>query len=363
MTTGINTKGFRSFDIFVFVYCSTVTLGVIFLPYVAEEEIRSAWLKLAVSALPYFLLLYLLHRFSRHYESRDLFKEVKVRMWTWLYGAILLYFFGSVIYSILNGLKGLTMITAVYLLPNTSEWILALTFLAAGGFAVWYGGIETITRFVVLLFFLELIVLFLLIALLFAGYFRWIYIPPVFGVGATDFFKSSISDAARYGGIIAVLGFLPFVRKDVSVGPPAIAAITFLMITYVLVAVITLGTFGFEQSLVQLSPITSLVQALTTRMGVFERLDLVFLGIWVVSFFKIYMIQLWFVFFISHKCTGSRKRWPLIASAAVIVFVLFLLTPPYIGQNLQAYNINVLIYSFVLPLFLLVFLFIRGKRA
>ncbi|MCD8503339.1 MAG: hypothetical protein LRY71_18885 [Bacillaceae bacterium] len=44
---------FNGVQLFAFTYCSTITLGVTFLPYIAEEEIRSAWLKVLFGSLPY----------------------------------------------------------------------------------------------------------------------------------------------------------------------------------------------------------------------------------------------------------------------------------------------------------------------
>ncbi len=351
-------RQFRGIEIFAFTFCSTITLGVTFLPYVADEEIRSAWLKVVVAVFPYLILAFLLKVFCSKYDSYDFFKELKQSVWKWLYVVIGIYFLASTIASIIWGLEGLGLMTSTYLLRNTERWIPMLLFIVISAIGVLYG-ITAITRFVVSLIFLEVVVLLAITYLGFSDYFKWVYIPPVWSTDVWTFLKSSLSDMARYAGVVALLGFLTYVQKGTSVWKPISLALLGIMVIFASLSIVVLGTFGFEQSLRLLSPATALVQSTSTRTGVFERLDLYFIGIWLIAYYKIMIIQTWFAVFLVERIFSIQRRVLLVIGIHAVIFTITLFTESFVNVAWVYVSYNQLVYSLLVPIVLLLYLIVK----
>ncbi|RXJ01943.1 hypothetical protein DS745_08910 [Anaerobacillus alkaliphilus] len=354
-------RKFKGIDLFAVTCCSTITLGVTFLPYVGGDEVRSAWLKVLVAVIPYFVLFYLLKKFSSKYESYDFFYEMKVSTWNWVFHLIVLYFIVSTLFAIVYGLEALTLITKVYLLPNTDQWIVLLLFLLVAAVGLGYG-ITAISRFVVSLILVEFILLFSIVGLGFTEYFRWMYIAPVWTTDVITFLKSSISDMARYTGVIALLGYLPFLKKDAAVFRPMSYGLLLVVSIYVGICLVVVGTFGFEQSLTLLSPFTALVQSLSTRTGVIERVDLFFLGVWLIAYYKIMLVQSWFMVFLMQRIFPIRRNYIYILLSLVLLFVITMFMPNFVEQIWIPIHFNNIIYSFCVPALLLGFLLMKRKE-
>ncbi|WP_416150607.1 GerAB/ArcD/ProY family transporter [Salipaludibacillus sp. HK11] len=354
---------FDAIDLFIFTYCSTVTFGIIFLPYVASEEIRSAWLKVIVSVGPFLLFLYMLIKVFKMYNNQDIFESFKQVSFRWVYVVIVSYLFISSLYHNVVGLKSLLIIVQTFLLPHTNEWFIITAMLTVIFLSIIYG-IYSITRFLVMLIILEIFLVMLITGFVFMDEFQFIYIPPVFSVDFFTFLKSMLSDMSRYAGIVALLGFLPYVNKSVPLFKSSAFGLLFVMFTYFIISFVALGVFGFEQTMTLLSPITSLIQSVAPRGGLFERIDVVFLSIWILSFYKILLIHMWFSSYLLNKLIPPFKLDGMINPTLIIiiVFVSALIAPSFVQINMQVYNINLLIWSLIVPICLFLFLMFRNKK-
>ncbi|MFA9560542.1 GerAB/ArcD/ProY family transporter [Evansella sp. AB-rgal1] len=357
-------KDFGNIELFVFIYCSTIALGIIFLPYISAEEIRSAWLKVMVGVIPYLIFLFLLNKVIRKHNDRDVLKVLKDLSFNWLYYPVMIYLLLSTIYSIFWGIKSLAIVIQTYLLQNTQQWVVIVTFLIFVGISLMYG-ITAITRLIVLMFICEIGVIASLVALLFSQDFRWIYIPPVFTVDVFTFLKSSISETTRYAGLITILTFLPLVKKETKIIKTSYMSLLLIMIMFTLVSILTLGTFGFEQTLTLLSPITALIQTTYAEMTLFERLDLFFLTIWIWALYKAALIYFWFAISITKRIIPfqKKKEWIPITIYVVIIMIVTVATPSFVNLSWEPYNINLLISTIVLPILLFTYMLLRKKRS
>ncbi|MGJ9385584.1 GerAB/ArcD/ProY family transporter [Salipaludibacillus sp. CF4.18] len=353
---------FGTSKLFVYTYCSTITLGVILLPYVGSEEIRSAWLKVILAVIPYLILLGLFHLTLKKQERGDLIEVFREKTLAIIHIPVILYLFISAVATCRWGIETLLIIVNSYLLTNTSAWIIVGYFLFIIFFSIIYG-IEAIAKFLVTLFIMDIVIFITVIFLFFTEDFKWIYIPPVLSVDTMTFLKSSISDMSRYAGVVALLGFFPYMKNDVPFLKVSTISLLFVMITFSMVAIVVLGTFGFDQALTLLSPLTTLIQSVTEGTGIFERLDLIFLTIWLVSFYKISVIQIWFTSFLLKKLIPPLKKKDIMTKLLVVVslFFLVILTPGYVNLDLTLQNMNLILYSFLVPSILCIFL-IASKR-
>ncbi|MDQ0255731.1 spore germination protein (amino acid permease) [Evansella vedderi] len=350
-------------ELFTFTYCSAVTIGFIFLPYISSEEIRSAWLKVIVAVIPYLLFIYLYKKVVTKHNDRDVLHLFKDMTSPWIYYFVITYLFASTIYSIFFGTKGLIIIVQTYLMQDTPQWTIGMFFLLVIGLSASYG-IHAITRMIVIIFFHEIILFISLVLFIFSDDFKWINIPPFLTVDIGTFLVSSISEVTRYGGIIALFAYLPFVDKKVKVFRPITLSVIFIMFTYFLICLVTLGVFGFDQALTMLSPVTALMQTTTSPTGLFERLDLFFLTVWVMSFFKIGLIFVWFSSMLLKEIIPLKVKnyWVQIWIIITISTLIVISTPSIVNLDWRPYNINMLSYTLFVPVMMFLYLLIRKKQ-
>ncbi|WP_088103992.1 GerAB/ArcD/ProY family transporter [Halalkalibacter urbisdiaboli] len=354
-------KYFSSFDVFAFTICSTIGIGMVFLPFVGGEEIRSAWLFMLFVSLPFFLLLYLMSQFAKRYENPNLILQLKENIYPVLFWPIVIYFMISTIFGGIVILRGLLVMTQVFLLPNSPQWVILGYFLSIAAIGVLYG-IKTITRFVVVFVAIEFFVFFVLIFFGFRENFRIIYVLPVQPNELIVLVKSSISDLARFAGLVTLLSFIPYVKNKDKLLFPMNLGLGFVVLFYVVLSLIVIGTFGFEEALNLLSPLIAVVQTFSTGQGVFERFDLFFLSFWLAAFLKLTMILIWFSSFI------IKESIPNISKPFTIFIVVFLmglgalLIPNYDYQVWGMHHRNAAFYSLILPIFLLSYLLIKKRK-
>ncbi|TYS54407.1 GerAB/ArcD/ProY family transporter [Sutcliffiella horikoshii] len=354
---------FRGFDLFAFTFSSTITLGVAFLPYVADGEIRSAWLKLILTSIPYFFLIWLISKYFRLYDNNDFFKILRKNAGYLVYFIIMAYLILSSIFSTMKVTQDLTFLVRTFMLKTTPTFLIILPFILLISLAVHYG-LLTIVRFVSFFVVAEILLLATFLSWgLFSEYFNWIFIPPVMNVELPVFLKSSMSDAARYGGIVTLLGFIQYVKRDEKTFRAMSAGLLCVMLIYVTLSLVVLGIFGYEEAIHLISPIITLVQSITPSTGLLERMDLLFLGFWVISFIKVSCILFWFSIYLLEQLFPKIKRSILIVCITPLFFIYANWVPFQFIEGWQVYNINVLVASLLLPCMLLLFVIAKHRHS
>ncbi len=354
---------FRGFDLFAFTFSSTITLGVAFLPYVADGEIRSAWLKLIITSIPFLFQVWLISKYFRLYNNMDFFKVFKNHAGPFIYFTIMAYLIISSIFSTMKVTQDLTFLVRTFMLKTTPTFFIILPFIILISIAVHYG-LLTIVRFVSFFVVAEIILLSTFLAWgFFGGYFDWIFIPPVMNVDLSVFLNSSISDAARYGGIVTLLGFIQYVKRGEKTFRAMSTGLLCVMLVYVSLSLVVLGVFGYEEAIHLISPIITLVQSITPSTGLLERMDLLFLGFWIISFIKVSCILFWFSIHLLEQLLPKIKRGILIVCITPLFFIYANWVPFQFIEGWHAYNINVLVASLLVPCLLLIFVILRHRNS
>ncbi|NLP49853.1 GerAB/ArcD/ProY family transporter [Bacillus sp. RO1] len=354
---------FRGFDLFAFTFSSTITLGVAFLPYVADGEIRSAWLKLLLTSIPYFFQLWLISKFFQLYGNNDFFKVLRKHAGNFIYFIFVSYLIVSSIISTMKVTQDLAFLVRTFMLKTTPAILTISAFILLISIAVHYG-LLTIVRFVSFFVIAEIALLVTFLAWGFLSeYFNWIFIPPIMNVDPAVFMKSSMSDAARYGGVVTLLGFIQYVKRDEKTFRAMSAGLFCVMLIYVSLSLVVLGVFGYEEAIHLISPIITLVQSITPSTGLLERLDVLFLGFWVISFIKVSCILFWFSLYLLEQLMPKVKRGYLIVCITPLFYVYANWVPFQFMEGWQVYNVNVLVASLIAPCLLLLFVILKHRTS
>ncbi|MCR6096389.1 GerAB/ArcD/ProY family transporter [Salipaludibacillus agaradhaerens] len=351
---------FSKTELFIFTYSSTITLGLIFLPYVSHLEVRSAWLKVIVAGLPMIGVFFLIQAVINKHKNADILHLFDHYTWKVIYYPILGYIFFNAVMACCWGVKALSLIVKSFLLHNTSELVICLFFLIVVLVGLLYG-IVPITRFLVLFFIFEIIILVAVAGLFFTEDFRFIYVKPVMSTDVLTFLESSLSDLTRFTGVMPLIGFITYIKQPEKMFKTVTGAIGLVMLTYSTISLLVLGVFGFEQALVLLSPLTSLIQSSAAWEGVFQRMDIVFITVWVLSFYKIALIHFWFVHYLFVKLIPVARKTEIINKIMIVsgILALSFIIPGYIEFNSFLYFMNLNFYAVVTPSLMCIYLLMR----
>ncbi|UTR14753.1 spore germination protein [Salipaludibacillus sp. LMS25] len=351
-------------ELFVFTYSSTITLGLIFLPYVSHLEVRSAWLKVIVASLPMIGVVFLIQAVIKKHKNADILHLFNHYTWKIVYYPFLVYMFINAVLACCWGVKALNLIVRSFLLHNTSELVICTFFLLVILVGILYG-IVPITRFLVLFFIFEIIIIVTVISLFFTEDFRFIYVKPIMSIDFLTFLESSLSDLTRFTGVIPLIGFITYVKHPQQMFKTVSAAIGLVALTYSAISLLVLGVFGFEQAIQLLSPLTSLIQASSAWEGVFQRMDMVFITIWLLSFYKIALIHFWFVHYLFIKLVPAAKKTEIVNKTVIVagLLALSLFIPGYIEFKSSIYFVNLNFYAVVIPSIICMYLLMRRPNA
>jgi len=110
---------------------------------------------------------------------------------------------------------------------------------------------------------------------------------PITGNHTTlaSFSKGMISSATHYQGTFVLVLLVPLMRKPEQVLKAGSLALMFTGIVYLLIVTVTVGLFGAHESQLLFHPTLEMARSISVGTGLLERLDAIFIVMWVVSIF------------------------------------------------------------------------------
>lgn len=356
-----NQSTFSSTEIFAFTFCSTITLGVSMLPYSPMGyTIRDPWLSLILAACPYALFGLLLVIYARRYRQREFFDALKQHVYAPIYYIMMVYLWASSLYFSAILIINMFYMVQRHLLVNTVPWVTYIPFFLVIGMSLYFG-IQSIVTFIRMFIVFELIVLFTVFLVSFLGEFDYVYLSPLFATDLQNVLKSAVADMPFYGGVVSLLALIHLADHKKKFGTAIQLAIIFVMIVYGLLCFTAIGNFGHEESAQLNTPIQELIQTFTTY-GQFQRLDLIFMLLWITSFFKMILIQFWFSLTIMKKVIPAFKPLYMIVFILVFMYAMLVIFPHLFDVSWSFFHINMVIFTLVIPVLLLTYLILRYRK-
>ncbi|KGE18960.1 GerAB/ArcD/ProY family transporter [Paenibacillus wynnii] len=108
-------------------------------------------------------------------------------------------------------------------------------------------------------------------------------LQPILTTPSLPFWKGTITASTMFQGSFIITLLVPFMKNPKKALRAGSAAIVLIGAIYILILVATVGTFGAEETKLLLLPTLEIARTAAVGQGVFERLDALFLIIWVIS--------------------------------------------------------------------------------
>ena len=223
-----------------------------------------------------------------------------------------------------------------------------------------FSAIIKINMFTVIIVLLSIFIIFLTPI----SFFNVSNLFPIFGNGIDQTFLSGITNIFAFSGITYLYFLMPLLNKPEHFNKIAIISIVISSIYLFLSVISLLGLFSY---LITSEDIFSIL--LITRVislgAIFERLDALFLLIWILTFLTYLSFILYFSLYTYKKFTNSSNQNGPIYTIAALIFTLALYPKNVIEINfLENEVLKVLVISliFVFPLIIFILANFKFKR-
>ena len=323
---------------------------------------NAAWYMTIISALTAavgFAFIYLL---LKRFENKDITEIYKIVFGKFLGSAIALILAVFLLLISFATIREFIDVLKVYVMPRSSSNYLIIIFIAVCA-AFCYYGLETIARFSRAVAYFLLAGLGIVLILSVQNY-NINYIFPFWGHGIGATIKHGLLRSSSYGEVIILAVIASSLQGSKNIKKAGFASI---IITAVLISVSLLSfalcfphTVGAELT----SPMYEM--AMEIGFGRFlQRLDPVFLFVWIISSFVAVSALMYCSLSIYAKIFNIKDLKPCILPFSIIVFC-FVLMPKDLMTVIAGYIQNIRTFGFIIffvfPFLALIFAAIRKKK-
>jgi spore germination protein (amino acid permease) len=340
------------FQLFFILIQTQIGIGLLSLPNVVQKTAKGdGWISTIFAGVAVQLILIIYWLLVRRFPNYT-YTEITQK----ILGRFLGKFLNIFIYMnfiLLGGLVTILFIKLInlWLLPLTPGWILSLIIVMASIYLT-ISNLRIIARFFVIASSLILLILFLSFLSLFIPK-EIQYIFPIGSSGLKNILMGSNNSLLAMLGFEGLLFLFPFIiNKKTGVLKTISLANLCITIFYTYFIFITLITFSPEQLTQMREPILNLFRGLSYKM--FDRLDLLFLSIWIVPMTTSVIAYL---FFASKSLNLEKKSYPkAVIINGIIIFLITLI--PHDDKIVTLFNkyVTYLSYAvvFIIPTLLLI---------
>ncbi|WP_158211497.1 GerAB/ArcD/ProY family transporter [Alkalihalobacterium alkalinitrilicum] len=228
-----------------------------------------------------------------------------------------------------------------FLLDDTPVEIIVSVFLLTVTYCV-SKGVQGVIHINIMLLPIILVILFGMF--LFAGiHFDPTEITPVLSEGIIPIFNGSFSTSHPFvGGLYFFFMLMAYFKKeDLRSLPINLVSVTIPFI-YMIIIILSYGVLGFEITKATTFPLMEVVKTLEVPGGFIERLDSIFLTVWILALFTTVTISMLITVLVIKDEFLKDKKAPLLLPT--LVFISFILTffPDNLSE-LERYSADLLV--------------------
>lgn len=347
-------------QLFIMLFLSRMVVNLTYNPLFSGSD--GMWEHIVSAGISYvliFLLFLPIYLLSKRRPGLGLIDDAYLYLGK--FGAIIgivygLYFVMTCCYT----LSLFDLFVANVMSPRTSLLVLSVAVAASACYGA-FKGIEALARASGIIFVLVLASLvFLVCALLFMA--DPIHFTPVFYNGSEQAIGGVLLMLGRSSCLPALAILIPFAKGNLKKGFIAWNTCVYAVIALVITAVV--GALG-DYLKTQMFPIYAAANA--AQLGVFQRMDALYIGIWMMGIFLKISLFLYLFSLCMASLFGEKAARRSILPAAVAVIIISLLVTEFRDISRVLFNLYFLfgcsmLVTLIIPLLLLILDFIYGRK-
>ncbi|WP_096434515.1 GerAB/ArcD/ProY family transporter [Alteribacter populi] len=351
------TKG----QLFFFIVQTQIGIGILGLPFnVFEEAQWDGWMSVLISGLAIQVVIFITYGLASRFPD-ELFFQYIHKLVGRFFGKVitLIYTFYFTAVCILILVLYDQMID-IWLFPNTPNWVIMLLLITAALYLT-REKLHIITRFYV--FVSILLVLVIIILLISLTTINPLYILPIGYNGIPAILKgvlAAMQAMIGYGVFLYIFPYVAFKKKT-----EVLLTVTYanILVTGIYTFTVAITFMFFSPQEIKLVPQPLLYMLKTFTSPIVDRLDLLFLAIWIVSVTTSLMTYLYLASLSSAQLLKGVPRKKLVTFLAFFVYFIALgpendLTIQNLADGVDNAN---LIATILIPFILYLIAIFRGK--
>ncbi|CRK83266.1 GerAB/ArcD/ProY family transporter [Neobacillus massiliamazoniensis] len=353
-----------SFQLFFFVVKAQLGVGVITLPasvYLYSKQ--GAWISVLLSGAICVTLVLMYFVLFKRFDGMNVLEICNLVLGKWMakfcaVGYLIYYLYASFLVD-----YSFTATMRRWILLKTPHWIILFLMML---FGIYYGKekLQNITRFCQLTFWIVILLFFFS----FGAYKNvdWDYLFPVQDVKVMGILQGAKASALSFLGFDSILIIFPMVNATLKTKVKT-TIVSILFVTFVFLYMTVLCTVYFSpKELEKIIEPTLFLLKTVTLFGIIERLDLIFLSIWVFMIVATYVIYLHLANSVIDHLQKEKER--KINLNFLLNFIIYLLAV-FVPEIKETADLLFEILSYVsalfvvvIPLFILLFSLISKKK-
>lgn len=353
-----------SFQLGVFIFLSIIGVGIISLPASLTNEVKQdAWIVSIIAGLMSLFFLYFICRLGIKYKSLSLVAIIRKVFGEFL--GTILAFPVSFYYIIISALeiRIFAETIKVYLLNSTPLEFIIVPLLMLSALLV-RSGIEPIARFFEAV--LPVVILILIFTFIlplpksdFSNLRPFLTSTPLKYIGGI---RGAIFAYASYEMVIIIFPFLKNPEKSYrDVGIPLLI----LTVLYTVIVIECIAKLGVKQTQSNIYPVLNLIKSSEVPGAFIERLEGIFISLWVIFVFTTTVAYLYSFSVIIGDIFNQKKRKHIIPIFIPIIYVIALIGESVgeLFKIVEIVSIYLGVYTIVfIPITALIVSYFKGKR-
>ncbi|HEU5138704.1 MAG TPA: GerAB/ArcD/ProY family transporter [Bacillales bacterium] len=313
-------------QLFFLIIQTQIGVSILSLPYTVFLAAKGdGWISMLLAGGITQILILMIWVLNRRFYHSTLFTIAKRITGKWAGTLISLGYFG---YFVLTGSLILILFSRtlnVWVLPKTPQWIIILLMVAAGVYIA-KENLRVLARFYTFVSVLFVFLLFFMVFTLKDS--NYLYLLPIGQSGVSGISQGVKAAFSSMAGFEILLVIYPYVQGSATQKLKA-ATYANLFVTLFYTFIILTCFMYFSPAEIALVPEPLLYMFKAFSFKIIERIDLIFLSIWVVAVTTSFMTYLYLASNGLAHCLGQRNHARLVPFTAAIIFIISIIP----GEN------------------------------
>lgn len=327
-----------------------------------ESVGTSAWLNIIAISIVTIIFILIICKLYKNFVGKDILDVSEYLGGKTLKKIIGILYFILFIYIAIIVLRNFSDSLQKIFLPNTPLTYIML-FIVIGMILankLGFSSIIKINTFIVFLSLISIIIIFIAPI----AYFDISHLFPILGNGLSETLFSGLTNMCVFSGLTYLYFIMPFLSKPQEFKKIAVISVIISSIYLFLSIISLLGLFGHLITMEDMFSVL-LISKIINLGTVFERVDTIFLLVWIFSILVHLSFILYFALYNYKTATNISNQNGMIYTVTGLIFALSLLPKNIVELNYLQNNMLkaiVIAFLFVLPFILFVLANLKYKR-
>ncbi|URN94053.1 MAG: spore germination protein [Candidatus Pristimantibacillus lignocellulolyticus] len=310
--------------------CTTLGAGLLVMPRILIQDVGTpdVWLTLLLTGILVVLALIFFIKLSQKFPEQTLYQYSSKILGRPLGNLVCLLFSLYLLLTSAYELRILAEVIVFYLLEGTPKWAIVIPFMLVSYYLL-LGGVNAMMRLFQIVLPITIIIIIIVYGLSFSM-FHIDNLKPVFGSGISPVFNGSIHSFNSFAGYELVAIYFAYMNEPKKAIKSFAIGLGLVVVIYLIALILVIGSLSLEAGMLSTWPTIDLVRNYELKGFFFERIEILFLVIWVMQLFCAFSSMYYGASLGLSHVLGNKKR-PILLGLLPVSYI-FTMVPRNIND-------------------------------